>query len=88
MNKDDSNDPDSSLEDLLLWSRDLEKHSLGEFSFTVVQANEVIEDQSLVETSQSTTFDGVNDSDGGPEASRYMCDHPFLHLVSEFFGFL
>jgi len=30
MNKDDSNDADSSLGDSLLWSRDLEKHSIGE----------------------------------------------------------
>ncbi|XP_062166523.1 probable protein phosphatase 2C 68 [Alnus glutinosa] len=81
MNKDDSNDADSSLGDSLLWSRDLEKHSLGEFSFAVVQANEVIEDQSQVETGQSATFVGVYDGHGGPEASRYICDHLFLHLV-------
>jgi len=81
MNKDDSNDGDSSLGDSLLWSRDLEKHSLGEFSFAVVQANEVIEDQSQVETGQSATFVGVYDGHGGPEASRYICDNLFLHLV-------
>lgn len=88
MNKDDSNDGDSSLGDSLLWSKDLEKHSLGEFSFAVVQANEVIEDQSQVETGQSATFAGVYDGHGGPEASRYICDNLFLHLVSESFGFL
>ncbi|XP_059463423.1 probable protein phosphatase 2C 68 [Corylus avellana] len=81
MNKDDSNDGDSSLGDSLLWSRDLEKHSLGEYSFAVVQANDVIEDQSQVETGQSATFVGVYDGHGGPEASRYICDQLFLHLV-------
>lgn len=81
MNKDDSNDGDSSLGDSLLWSKDLEKHSLGEFSFAVVQANDVIEDQSQVETGQSATFAGVYDGHGGPEASRYICDNLFLHLV-------
>ncbi|KAB1216453.1 putative protein phosphatase 2C 43 [Morella rubra] len=81
MSKDDSNDFDSSLGDSLLWCRDLEKHSLGEFSFAVVQANEVIEDHSQVETGQNATFVGVYDGHGGPEASRYVCDHLFLHLV-------
>lgn len=81
MNKDDSSDADSSLGDSLLWSRDLEKHYLGEFSFAVVQANEIIEDQSQVETGQNATFVGVYDGHGGPEASRYICDHLFLHLV-------
>lgn len=86
MNKDDINDVDSMLGDSLLWCRDLEKHSLGEFSFAVVQANEVIEDHSQVETGQNATFVGVYDGHGGPEASRFICDHLFLHLVSESLG--
>ncbi|KAG2686930.1 hypothetical protein I3843_09G030300 [Carya illinoinensis] len=81
MNKDDINDVDSMLGDSLLWCRDLEKHSLGEFSFAVVQANEVIEDHSQVETGQNATFVGVYDGHGGPEASRFIRDHLFLHLV-------
>ncbi|XP_041023928.1 probable protein phosphatase 2C 68 [Juglans microcarpa x Juglans regia] len=81
MNKDDINDVDSMLGDSLLWCRDLEKHSLGEFSFAVVQANEVIEDHSQVETGQNATFVGVYDGHGGPEASRFIRDHLFLHLL-------
>ncbi|KAG8367949.1 hypothetical protein BUALT_Bualt16G0125800 [Buddleja alternifolia] len=80
MNKDD----DEGLggqDDSLLWSRDLEKHSQGEFSFAVVQANEVIEDQSQVETGRQATFVGVYDGHGGPEASKYICDHLFRHLL-------
>ncbi|KAH7512387.1 hypothetical protein FEM48_Zijuj12G0085500 [Ziziphus jujuba var. spinosa] len=72
---------DSSIEDSLVWGRDLEKHSYGEFSFAVVQANEVIEDQSQVETGNHATFVGVYDGHGGPEASRFICDHLFLHLM-------
>ncbi|KAI3526105.1 hypothetical protein L1887_05308 [Cichorium endivia] len=77
-NKDDSlggeNDP-------LLWSKDLEKHTFGEFSYAVVQANEVLEDHSQVEIGQNATFIGVYDGHGGPEASRYICDHLFPHLI-------
>ncbi|KAK4800248.1 hypothetical protein SAY86_025613 [Trapa natans] len=85
MNKDDGADVDdvldSMLGDSLLWCRDLEKHACGEFSFAVVQANEVLEDQSQVETGRDATFIGVYDGHGGPEASRFICDHLFLHLT-------
>lgn len=82
MNRDD----DSSVggeDDELLWSRDLEKHSHGEFSFAMVQANQVLEDQSQVETGQSATFVGVYDGHGGCEVSKYISDHLFHHLLSE-----
>uniref|UniRef100_A0A5B7BS01 protein-serine/threonine phosphatase n=1 Tax=Davidia involucrata TaxID=16924 RepID=A0A5B7BS01_DAVIN len=79
MSKDD--DGLGSADDALLWCRDLEKHSCGEFSFAVVQANEVIEDHSQVETGRDATFVGVYDGHGGPEASRFICDHLFLHLI-------
>ncbi|GFP91633.1 probable protein phosphatase 2c 68 [Phtheirospermum japonicum] len=75
-NKDDDGDDDA-----LLWSKDLEKHSHGEFSFAVVQANAVLEDQSQVETGTHATFVGVYDGHGGPEASRYISDHLFAHLL-------
>ncbi|XP_057783002.1 probable protein phosphatase 2C 43 isoform X2 [Salvia miltiorrhiza] len=68
-------------DDALLWSKDLEKHSHGEFSFAVVQANAVLEDQSQVETGRHATFVGVYDGHGGPEASRYISDHLFNHLI-------
>ncbi|KAF2307775.1 hypothetical protein GH714_031620 [Hevea brasiliensis] len=83
MSKDDSvnNDDDSSLGDSLLWSKDLEKHSYGEFSFAVVQANEIIEDHSQVETGRDATFVGVYDGHGGPDASRFICEHLFENLM-------
>lgn len=70
-------------DDALVWYRDLEKHSCGEFSFAVVQANEVIEDHSQVETGSDAVFVGVYDGHGGPEASRYINDHLFHNLMSE-----
>lgn len=76
-------DNDSSLPDPLLWCKDLEKHFYGEFSMGVVQANVVIEDHSQVETGQDATFVGVYDGHGGPEASRFIRDHLFLHLMSK-----
>ena len=67
--------------DDLLWSKDLEKHALGEFSFAVVQANHVLEDSSQVEIGQNSTFVGVYDGHGGSEAAAYVCDHLFTHLI-------
>ncbi|CAL1370994.1 unnamed protein product [Linum trigynum] len=67
--------------DSLLWSRDLEKHSCGDFSFAVVQANAVIEDHSQVETGRDAVFVGVYDGHGGPEASRFISDHLFKNLI-------
>ncbi|MQM08339.1 hypothetical protein Taro_041195 [Colocasia esculenta] len=75
MSKDEDDD------DALLWSRDLGRHSAGEYSFAVVQANELLEDHSQVETGSSATFVGVYDGHGGPEASRFISDHLFLHLM-------
>ncbi|KAJ8570358.1 hypothetical protein K7X08_037330 [Anisodus acutangulus] len=68
-------------DDPFLWCRDLEKHSCGEFSFAVVQANQVLEDHSQVDTGREGTFVGVYDGHGGPEASRFVRDHLFLHLI-------
>lgn len=82
-------DEDSSLggeDDALLWCRDLEKHYYGEFSFAVVQANEVCEDHSQVETGKEATFAGVYDGHGGPEAASYISNHLFKHLVRECFS--
>lgn len=73
---------DEDEDDALLWSRDLGRHSAGEFSIAVVQANEVLEDHSQVETGPDATFVGVYDGHGGPDASRFISDHLFLHLMS------
>lgn len=85
MNKDNEEEGAGWEDDALLWSKDLEKHSHGEFSFAVVQANNVLEDQSQVETGKEATFVGVYDGHGGPEASRYISDHLFNHLISKIF---
>ncbi|GMI78809.1 Arabidopsis Pp2c clade D 8 [Hibiscus trionum] len=83
MNNDYSDDleEDSSLRDSLLWFRDLEKHSYGDFSFAVVQANKIIEDHSQVETGKDAIFVGVYDGHGGPDASRFVSDHLFQNLI-------
>ncbi|KAL3625512.1 hypothetical protein CASFOL_030966 [Castilleja foliolosa] len=81
MKKDEEIDGLAGENDSLLWSRDLERHYRGEFSFAVVQANEIIEDHSQVETGRNAIFVGVYDGHGGPEASRYICDHMFRHLL-------
>ncbi|KAG7554370.1 PPM-type phosphatase domain superfamily [Arabidopsis suecica] len=78
---DDDHDGDSSSGDSLLWSRELERHSFGDFSIAAVQANEVIEDHSQVEIGNGAVFVGVYDGHGGPEASRYISDHLFSHLM-------
>ncbi|KAJ0626343.1 putative protein-serine/threonine phosphatase [Helianthus annuus] len=72
---------DDDEKDPLIWCKDVERHAFGEFSYAVVQANEVVEDHSQVEVGQKATFVGVYDGHGGPEASRYICDHLFSHLI-------
>ncbi|XP_016446364.1 putative protein phosphatase 2C 43 [Nicotiana tabacum] len=81
MSKDEDDVFVGGEDDVLLWCRDLEKHSCGEFSFAVVQANSVLEDHSQVDTGREATFVAIYDGHGGPEASRFVRDHLFLHLI-------
>ncbi|XP_021300681.1 probable protein phosphatase 2C 46 [Herrania umbratica] len=75
-------------QDGLLWYKDSGQHLVGEFSMAVVQANNLLEDQSQIESgSLSTlesgpygTFVGIYDGHGGPETSRFINDHLFQHL--------
>ncbi|KAK4257894.1 hypothetical protein QN277_007422 [Acacia crassicarpa] len=66
--------------DGLLWFRDVGKYGSGDFSMAVVQANQVLEDQSQIESGPLGTFVGVYDGHGGPDASRYVCDHLFRNF--------
>ncbi|KAK9289123.1 hypothetical protein L1049_017596 [Liquidambar formosana] len=66
--------------DGLLWFRDIGKYASGEYSMAVVQANQVLEDQSQIESGPFGTFVGVYDGHGGPDAARYVCDHLFRHF--------
>ncbi|GLT42961.1 hypothetical protein SLA2020_169380 [Shorea laevis] len=75
-------------QDGLLWYKDLGQNFNGEFSMAVVQANNLLEDQSQIESGSLSlhesgpygTFVGVYDGHGGPETSRYINDHLFQHL--------
>lgn len=87
----------SGRKDGLLWYKDVGQHLFGEYSMAVVQANNLLEDQSqlesgplsLLDTGPYGTFVGVYDGHGGPETSRYICDNLFQHLKSNgFFKFL
>lgn len=78
-------------QDGLLWYKDSGQHLNGDFSMSVIQANNLLEDQSQIESGSLSlqesgprgTFVGVYDGHGGPETSRYICDHLFQHLKSE-----
>lgn len=87
-----SSDPSAAgRQDGLLWYKDSGHHLLGEFSMAVVQANNLLEDQSQLESGPLSTLDsgpygtfvGVYDGHGGPETSRFVNDHLFQHLKSE-----
>jgi len=75
-------------QDGLLWYKDAGQLVTGEFSMAVVQANQLLEDQSQVESGSLSladpgpqgTFVGVYDGHGGPETSRFINDHLFNHL--------
>lgn len=82
-------------QDGLLWYKDIGQHWNGEFSMAVVQANNLLEDQSQVESGSLSshetgpfgTFVGIYDGHGGPETSRYINDHLFQHLKSKRLNF-
>ncbi|KAK7310305.1 hypothetical protein RJT34_07739 [Clitoria ternatea] len=72
----------------LLWYKDAGRHATGEFSMAVVQANNLLEDQSQLESGPMSldagmhqgTFVGVYDGHGGPEASRFVNERLFKHI--------
>ncbi|KAH6768648.1 Protein phosphatase 2C family protein [Perilla frutescens var. frutescens] len=78
----------SGHQDGLLWYKDSGQHFSGEFSMAVVQANNLLEDQSQLESGSLSsndsgpygTFVGIYDGHGGPETSRFINDHLFQHL--------
>lgn len=70
--------------DGLLWHTDLKPHASGDYSIAVVQANSSLEDQGQVLTSPSLTYVGVYDGHGGPEASRFITNHLFAFLHSNY----
>ncbi|KAM7479466.1 hypothetical protein LguiA_027679 [Lonicera macranthoides] len=75
-------------QDGLLWYKDMGQHFNGDFSMAVVQANNLLEDQSQLESGSLSlhesgpygTFVGVYDGHGGPETSRFINAHLFQHL--------
>ncbi|VFQ92212.1 unnamed protein product [Cuscuta campestris] len=76
-------------QDGLLWYKDTGQHFSGDFSMAVVQANNLLEDQSQLESGCLSTHDsagpfgtfvGVYDGHGGPETSRFINHHLFQHL--------
>ena len=78
-------------QDGLLWYKDAGQVATGEFSMAVVQANNLLEDQSQVESGPLSmadpgpqgTFVGVYDGHGGPETARFVNDNMFHHLKSK-----
>ncbi|KAJ3692827.1 hypothetical protein LUZ60_011922 [Juncus effusus] len=81
-------DANGARQERLFWYKDSGQHSCGEFSMAVVQANNLLEDQSQLESGSLSqtgsdpfgTFVGVYDGHGGPEAARYVNDHLFRNL--------
>nr|CCW03273.1 similar to probable protein phosphatase 2C [Lupinus angustifolius] len=80
----------------LLWHKDSGRHLNGEFSMAVVQANNLLEDHSQLESgplcsvaaSPQGTYVGIYDGHGGPEAARFVNDHLFKNIKSKLFFIL
>ncbi|KAF2295868.1 hypothetical protein GH714_034711 [Hevea brasiliensis] len=74
--------------DGLLWYKDSGHHVNGEFSMAVIQANNLLEDCSqlesgpisLLESGPQGTFVGIYDGHGGPEAARFINQHLFENI--------
>ncbi|KAK6156388.1 hypothetical protein DH2020_010636 [Rehmannia glutinosa] len=74
--------------DGLWWYKDLGHHSHGEFSMAVIQANNVLEDQSQLESGPMSSVDygpqgafvGIYDGHAGPEAARFINSRLFKIL--------
>jgi pyruvate dehydrogenase phosphatase len=78
----------------LLWYKDSGQHVNGEFSMAVIQANNLLEDCSHLESGPMSsaesgphgTFVGVYDGHGGPEAARFVNERLFENIKSMFFS--
>lgn len=74
--------------DGLLWYKDLGDHVTGEFSMAVIQANNLLEDHSqlesgplsLYESGPHGTFVGIYDGHGGPATARFINEHLFGYI--------
>ncbi|CAI0411579.1 unnamed protein product [Linum tenue] len=81
-------DPATGRADGLLWYKDVGRHVNGEFSMAVIQANNLLEDQSQLESGPLSslesgpqgTFVGVYDGHGGPEAARFVNERLFENI--------
>lgn len=82
--------------DGLMWYKDLGVHVNGEFSMAIIQANNLMEDQSQLESGPLSclesgpygTFVGVYDGHGGPETSCFVNKTLFSNLKSKLIMFL
>lgn len=85
-------DPGGSV-DGLWWYKDLGHHVNGEFSMAVIQANNILEDQSqlesgsmsLFESGPQGTFVGIYDGHAGAEAARFINGRLFENVKSMLF---
>ena len=77
----------------LLWYKDSGQHVNGEFSMAIIQANNLLEDHSQLESGSMSssesgphgTFVGIYDGHGGPETARFINDHLFNNIKSKLF---
>nr|XP_043620164.1 probable protein phosphatase 2C 43 [Erigeron canadensis] len=67
-----------------IWSKDLEPHAFGEYSFAAIRANEPMEDHSQVDVGVRATFVGVYDGHHGDATAVHIRESLLGHLVREY----
>eukprot|EP00271_Cylindrocystis_brebissonii_P022341 TRINITY_DN856_c0_g1_i1.p1 TRINITY_DN856_c0_g1~~TRINITY_DN856_c0_g1_i1.p1 ORF type:complete len:430 (+),score=89.57 TRINITY_DN856_c0_g1_i1:302-1591(+) len=77
--------PIPQVGDDLLWEWPLSNCTAGQFSFSVVQANNIVEDHSEVHSGPLGTYVGIYDGHGGPQTAQFLNERLYVQFKKALF---